>query len=182
MLFIWSQLSLQRANSKSRVPWSALSASAGFITRSESEQLLQRQAAGSFLVRVHERIRGYVISYWAGDRCKHYLIDASLGHCQFFGSNQVVFPKLRDLVRHHTVSPSWLCCISLASCFAIHHLVALWASAALSLAEKRQDCLHSPRPAFLRLSVTFTLCFTLRLDTGKAKSCHTSLVQGWTFQ
>lgn len=77
----------------------------GFITRSESEQLLQRQAAGSFLVRVHERIRGYVISYWAGDRCKHYLIDASLGHCQFFGSNQVVFPKLRDLVRHHTDNP-----------------------------------------------------------------------------
>lgn len=77
----------------------------GFIGRSESEQLLQRQAAGSFLVRVHERIRGYVISYWAGDRCKHYLIDASLGHCQFFGSNQVVFPKLRDLVRHHTNNP-----------------------------------------------------------------------------
>uniref|UniRef100_A0A6G5ADJ0 Putative adenylate cyclase terminal-differentiation specific n=1 Tax=Rhipicephalus microplus TaxID=6941 RepID=A0A6G5ADJ0_RHIMP len=59
----------------------------GFIGRPESEQLLQRHggaAAGAFLVRVHERIKGYVISYWAGDRCKHYLIDASLGHCQFF--------------------------------------------------------------------------------------------------
>ncbi|CAN7994304.1 unnamed protein product [Ixodes hexagonus] len=77
----------------------------GFITRSESEQLLQHQSAGSFLVRVHERIRGYVISYWAGDRCKHYLIDASLGHCQFFGSNQAVFPRLRDLVWHHTSNP-----------------------------------------------------------------------------
>lgn len=78
----------------------------GFIGRPESEQLLQRHGgAGAFLVRVHERIKGYVISYWAGDRCKHYLIDASLGHCQFFGSNQLVFPRLRDLVRHHATNP-----------------------------------------------------------------------------
>ncbi|KAK8776912.1 hypothetical protein V5799_029737 [Amblyomma americanum] len=80
----------------------------GFIGRAESEQLLQKQggaAAGAFLVRVHERIKGYVISYWAGDRCKHYLIDASLGHCQFFGSNQLVFPRLRDLIWHHTTNP-----------------------------------------------------------------------------
>lgn len=80
----------------------------GFIGRAESEQLLQKQggaAAGTFLVRVHERIKGYVISYWAGDRCKHYLIDASLGHCQFFGSNQLVFPRLRDLIWHHTTNP-----------------------------------------------------------------------------
>lgn len=80
----------------------------GFIGRPESEQLLQRHggaAAGAFLVRVHERIKGYVISYWAGDRCKHYLIDASLGHCQFFGSNQLVFPRLRDLILHHTTNP-----------------------------------------------------------------------------
>ncbi|XP_070395243.1 SH2 domain-containing protein 4A-like isoform X2 [Dermacentor albipictus] len=80
----------------------------GFIGRPESEQLLQRHggaAAGAFLVRVHERIKGYVISYWAGDRCKHYLIDASLGHCQFFGSNQLVFPRLRDLIWHHTTNP-----------------------------------------------------------------------------
>ncbi|XP_037269389.1 SH2 domain-containing protein 4A isoform X3 [Rhipicephalus microplus] len=80
----------------------------GFIGRPESEQLLQRHggaAAGAFLVRVHERIKGYVISYWAGDRCKHYLIDASLGHCQFFGSNQLVFPRLKDLILHHTTNP-----------------------------------------------------------------------------
>ncbi|KAL1420221.1 hypothetical protein MTO96_024443 [Rhipicephalus appendiculatus] len=78
----------------------------GFIGRPESEQLLQRHggaAAGAFLVRVHERIKGYVISYWAGDRCKHYLIDASLGHCQFFGSNQLVFPPAQgpDIAPHY---------------------------------------------------------------------------------
>lgn len=77
----------------------------GFISRPESEQLLLRQPEGTFLVRVHERIKGYVISYRASDKCKHYLIDASMGRCQFFGSNQVVFARLKDLVDYHTKNP-----------------------------------------------------------------------------
>ncbi|KAH6944878.1 hypothetical protein HPB50_005914 [Hyalomma asiaticum] len=66
--------------------------------------MAERQRVHS-LCEFTERIKGYVISYWAGDRCKHYLIDASLGHCQFFGSNQLVFPRLRDLILHHTTNP-----------------------------------------------------------------------------
>ncbi|XP_064458086.1 SH2 domain-containing protein 4B-like isoform X2 [Ornithodoros turicata] len=77
----------------------------GFISRPESEQMLMHQPEGSFLVRVHERIKGYVISYRASEKCKHYLIDASLGHCQFFGANQTVFARLKYLIDYHVNNP-----------------------------------------------------------------------------
>lgn len=75
----------------------------GLINRQEAEDLLSCQEVGTFLVRFCERIWGYAISYRAEDKCRHYIIDASNGHYQFFGTNSMKFCKLSDLIRYYQV-------------------------------------------------------------------------------
>lgn len=68
----------------------------GLVTRLDAEQLLEMEPAGSFLVRLSEKIWGYAISYKDADRCKHYLIDASNGQYQFLGANQTNHTSLSE--------------------------------------------------------------------------------------
>ncbi|GAB0098049.1 SH2 domain-containing protein [Sergentomyia squamirostris] len=77
----------------------------GFLSRSEAENFLLQQEAGTFLVRVSEKIWGYAISYRDSDRCKHYLVDASSGRYQFLGANQLAHESLNDLIRFHQMIP-----------------------------------------------------------------------------
>lgn len=71
----------------------------GLITRQEAEILLNKEPAGSFLVRLSERIWGYAITYKDFDCCKHYLVDASNGHYQFLGTNQILHNTLSELFK-----------------------------------------------------------------------------------
>ncbi|KAJ9591981.1 hypothetical protein L9F63_001493 [Diploptera punctata] len=82
------------------VPWFH-----GLITRQEAEAVLQDKSVGTFLVRLSERIWGYAISYRDSDRCKHYLVDASNGHYQFLGANQMTHNTLSDMVMYHSQNP-----------------------------------------------------------------------------
>uniref|UniRef100_A0AC35U604 SH2 domain-containing protein n=1 Tax=Rhabditophanes sp. KR3021 TaxID=114890 RepID=A0AC35U604_9BILA len=78
----------------------------GIISRDTAEKLLFRKGAGSFLVRVSDRIWGYTVSYCVGDGTfKHFLIERiDIGY-QFLGTNQVVHKKLYDLVQYHETAP-----------------------------------------------------------------------------
>ncbi|XP_032519007.2 SH2 domain-containing protein 4B-like [Danaus plexippus] len=75
----------------------------GLISRCQAEQQLQRSAAGSFLVRVSERVWGYAISY-RGERTKHYLVDTADGY-SLLGAGQLRHETLADLINYHKRVP-----------------------------------------------------------------------------
>lgn len=80
------------------MPWSL-----GIITRTEAEDLLSEGSPGGFLVRVSERIFGYVLSYQSPDGGKHFLIDAT-DNCYMLLGDQIKFATLGELVEYHKVT------------------------------------------------------------------------------
>lgn len=68
----------------------------GLVRRIDAEQRLANEPAGTFLVRLSEKIWGYAISYKDTDRCKHYLVDATNGTYQFLGANQLSHNSLSE--------------------------------------------------------------------------------------
>ncbi|XP_041982300.1 SH2 domain-containing protein 4B-like isoform X2 [Aricia agestis] len=76
----------------------------GVITRVEAERLLFPRAAGTYLVRVSERVWGYALSVRAADRCKHFLVEAGSGY-RLLGTGQKEHRTLADLVDYHKKVP-----------------------------------------------------------------------------
>ncbi|KFV98590.1 SH2 domain-containing protein 4A [Eurypyga helias] len=77
----------------------------GILTSKKAEELLNKMVPGSFLVRVSEKIKGYVLSYRAVEGCKHFLIDASSDSYSFLGVDQLQHSTLADLVDYHKDEP-----------------------------------------------------------------------------
>ncbi|XP_048798248.1 SH2 domain-containing protein 4A isoform X1 [Lagopus muta] len=77
----------------------------GILTSKKAEELLSKTVPGSFLIRVSEKIRGYVLSYRSAEGCKHFLIDASSDSYSFLGVDQLQHPTLADLVDYHKDEP-----------------------------------------------------------------------------
>lgn len=77
---------------------------AGIVTSKKAEELLSKSVPGSFLVRISEKIKGYVLSYLSVEGCKHFLIDASSDSYSFLGVDQLQHATLADLVNYHKVS------------------------------------------------------------------------------
>lgn len=76
----------------------------GLMSRADAEQLLIEEPAGTFLVRLSDKIWGYAISFKDIDRCKHYLVDASVpGSYQFLGANQLNHESLSECVLFYLV-------------------------------------------------------------------------------
>ncbi|XP_016104605.1 SH2 domain-containing protein 4A [Sinocyclocheilus grahami] len=76
----------------------------GIISREQAEVLLKEGEPGDFLVRVSERIFGYVLSYRSSEGIKHLLIDAS-ENCYMLLGDQIRFSSLTELVEYHQVEP-----------------------------------------------------------------------------
>nr|XP_020662886.1 SH2 domain-containing protein 4A [Pogona vitticeps] len=77
----------------------------GILTTKKAEELLRGLVPGSFLIRVSEKIRGYVLSYLSAEGCKHFLIDASGDSYSFLGVDQLQHSTLADLVDYHKDEP-----------------------------------------------------------------------------
>ncbi|XP_006897034.1 PREDICTED: SH2 domain-containing protein 4A [Elephantulus edwardii] len=77
----------------------------GILTLGRANELLSSGVPGSFLIRVSEKIRGYVLSYLSEDGCKHFIIDASADSYSFLGVDQLQHATLADLVEYHKVEP-----------------------------------------------------------------------------
>ncbi|XP_062430442.1 SH2 domain-containing protein 4A [Rhea pennata] len=77
----------------------------GILTSKKAEDLLSKAVPGSFLVRVSEKIKGYVLSYQSVEGCKHFLIDASRDSYSFLGVDQLQHSTLADLVDYHKEEP-----------------------------------------------------------------------------
>ncbi|XP_070583048.1 SH2 domain-containing protein 4A [Erythrolamprus reginae] len=77
----------------------------GILTTKKAEELLEGLAPGSFLIRVSEKVKGYVLSYLSAEGCKHFLIDASGNSYNFLGVDQLQHSSLADLVECHKDEP-----------------------------------------------------------------------------
>ncbi|XP_077160232.1 SH2 domain-containing protein 4A [Paroedura picta] len=77
----------------------------GMLTTKKAEDLLSNSAPGTFLIRVSEKIKGYVLSYRSAEGCKHFLIDASGDSYSFLGADQLQHATLVDLVEYHKDEP-----------------------------------------------------------------------------
>ncbi|NXV71612.1 SH22A protein, partial [Atlantisia rogersi] len=77
----------------------------GFISRRETEQLLQDQPLGCFLVRFSESTVGFVLSYRGRERCRHYVLDQLPDGRYVILGERSAHPELSDLLRHYATAP-----------------------------------------------------------------------------
>ncbi|XP_019411270.1 PREDICTED: SH2 domain-containing protein 2A [Crocodylus porosus] len=77
----------------------------GFLSRRESEQLLQDKPLGCYLIRFSESTVGFVLSYRGWDRCRHYILDQlEDGHYVILGEDSA-HARLQELLQHYTSAP-----------------------------------------------------------------------------
>ncbi|KAM6112565.1 LOW QUALITY PROTEIN: SH2 domain-containing protein 2A [Phoenicopterus ruber ruber] len=77
----------------------------GFISRRETEELLQDQPPGCFLVRFSESTVGFVLSYRGRDRCRHFVLDQLPDGRYVILGERSAHAELADLLRHYAAAP-----------------------------------------------------------------------------
>ncbi|NXN59570.1 SH22A protein, partial [Rynchops niger] len=77
----------------------------GFISRRETEQLLQDQPPGCFLVRFSESTVGFVLSYRGRERCRHFVLDQWPDGRYVILGERSAHAELADLLRHYAAAP-----------------------------------------------------------------------------
>ncbi|NXN45061.1 SH22A protein, partial [Rhinoptilus africanus] len=77
----------------------------GFISRRETEQLLQDQPPGCFLVRFSESTVGFVLSYRGRERCRHFILDQLPDGRYVILGERSTHAELADLLRPSATAP-----------------------------------------------------------------------------
>ncbi|KRZ29794.1 U1 small nuclear ribonucleoprotein C [Trichinella pseudospiralis] len=77
----------------------------GILNRSDAERLLHAKQVGAYLVRISEKICGYVLSYQAGFKVKHFMVLSFKEGYHFVGSKQIVHSSLNSLIEYHQKIP-----------------------------------------------------------------------------
>ncbi|CAM4693803.1 unnamed protein product, partial [Lepidochelys olivacea] len=77
----------------------------GFISRRDTEQLLQEKPLGSFLIRFSESTVGFVLSYRGRDRCRHFILDQLEDECYVILGENSAHIELQGLLLHYTTAP-----------------------------------------------------------------------------
>ncbi|EMP31339.1 SH2 domain-containing protein 2A [Chelonia mydas] len=77
----------------------------GFISRRDTEQLLQEKPLGSFLIRFSESTVGFVLSYRGRDRCRHFILDQLEDECYVILGENSAHVELQGLLLHYTTAP-----------------------------------------------------------------------------
>ncbi|XP_053867143.1 SH2 domain-containing protein 2A [Malaclemys terrapin pileata] len=77
----------------------------GFISRRDTEQLLQEKPLGSFLIRFSESTVGFVLSYRGRDRCRHFILDQLEDECYVILGEDSAHAELQGLLQHYTTAP-----------------------------------------------------------------------------
>ncbi|PKK17032.1 SH2 domain-containing protein 2A-like, partial [Columba livia] len=77
----------------------------GAPSRRETEQLLQDQPPGCFLVRFSESTVGFVLSYRGSDRCRHFVLDQLPDGRYVILGERSAHAELAELLRHYSTAP-----------------------------------------------------------------------------
>ncbi|XP_056272185.1 LOW QUALITY PROTEIN: SH2 domain-containing protein 7 [Pseudoliparis swirei] len=77
----------------------------GFITRKEAEEILRKKELGSFLIRLSEKVIGYILSYRGRDRCRHFVINQSESGQFLVSGDTEGHDSVSDLIKYYTSSP-----------------------------------------------------------------------------
>uniref|UniRef100_A0A8C8SLX5 SH2 domain containing 2A n=1 Tax=Pelusios castaneus TaxID=367368 RepID=A0A8C8SLX5_9SAUR len=77
----------------------------GFISRRDTEQLLQDKPLGSFLIRFSESTVGFVLSYRGRDRCRHFILDQLEDERYVILGEDSAHAELQGLLQHYTIAP-----------------------------------------------------------------------------
>ncbi|XP_074837492.1 SH2 domain-containing protein 2A [Carettochelys insculpta] len=77
----------------------------GFVSRRDTEQLLQQKPLGSFLIRFSESTVGFVLSYRGRDRCRHFILDQLADERYVILGEDSAHTELQGLLQHYTTAP-----------------------------------------------------------------------------
>ncbi|KAJ6664178.1 hypothetical protein lerEdw1_008394 [Lerista edwardsae] len=76
----------------------------GFITRTQTEDLLKDKDFGCFLIRLNERALGYILSYRGKDRCRHFVISCQRNGHYVIAGDPHTHESLAELIGYYQIS------------------------------------------------------------------------------